>query len=560
MLTTDKFIRSYTPFFEANAVPFQFAQVLKNSLVVLDEFDSTKERLLEKSIDDALKVKVDLLNLFKAIYRNLHKIADLPSELQEIMTEEQSVEFNRLETRSDTLLSRFGLNYLYKTLDRNETENFLIHAPQRTLISSGKNWHSHFNEQTNSVDLGVEMKDDLKFQPMLYQVVSFIRQFTKFVIYCGRKYQNKRAQNADYHQDSINLREACYSIYDAWTFEPNQINVLLSLGLDGKPNHQHNNKKSIPKSEHRFQDYGLSLFSFTNAERHDLRTDINASFFAITPEHYLLDILDKVNVLGLSATADVPSVLDNYDLGYLHEKLGKSFMDGRQYLTEATQAEFNYDARYTENGIEVVAQVVSRVLHFKEMLKKFISDQEIKQHESLIEQLENELQKVVNKIKVADDRDTFKQQNYFKERYFNLFSSFIAFLTDQNLTSFLGLQTLLPKHNNPTMSFEFVTQTFTALCEILAIPEPKRPQLMIIAKFKKQDAISEEVESALELPSQSETRVYLLSAYKALGIGQNLQHRLGDFEKNRVRSIRISDSDFKDSRNETVDLAGMYLG
>ncbi|EGF34387.1 hypothetical protein AAULR_10920, partial [Lacticaseibacillus rhamnosus MTCC 5462] len=68
------FIKGYTPFFEKSSKSFQFSPILSNSLVVLDEFDSTKKQILDNSIEDALKVQVDLLPLFDALYEGLSKI------------------------------------------------------------------------------------------------------------------------------------------------------------------------------------------------------------------------------------------------------------------------------------------------------------------------------------------------------------------------------------------------------------------------------------------------------------------------------------------------------
>ncbi|EGF34381.1 hypothetical protein AAULR_10940, partial [Lacticaseibacillus rhamnosus MTCC 5462] len=48
---------------------------------------------------------------------------------------------------------------------------------------------------------------------------------------------------------------------------------------------------------------------------------------------------------------------------------------------------------------------------------------------------------------------------------------------------------------------------------------------------RKSGSIEEQLENALSLPSNQNKRVYILSAYQTIGIGQNLQHQMNEFER-----------------------------
>ena len=139
-MTTDKFIRSYTPFFKQNGVPFQFSEALKDSLVVLDEFDSTKKQLWNKSLKETLDLKVDLLSLFRAIHQALDwKNKQIPVALQEILEHQTSLaELLKIADKYDR---DYKLSYLYKKKEIQQNDNYLIHLPQYTVISTKEDWY-----------------------------------------------------------------------------------------------------------------------------------------------------------------------------------------------------------------------------------------------------------------------------------------------------------------------------------------------------------------------------------------------------------------------------------
>ena len=126
------------------------------------------------------------------------------------------------------------------------------------------------------------------------------------------------------------------------------------------------------------------------------------------------------------------------------------------------------------------------------------------------------------------------------------------------MTSFLGLQTLLPG-NRAEMSQQYLEQVFKQLCGLLITDSTTTPQLQIISSTNS-EAIDDQIKTALALPSEQETRVYLLSSYRTLGTGQNLQHKRGGFETKLVKSVAHGQPNKTDPRFDSVDLAGIYLG
>ena len=139
----------------------------------------------------------------------------------------------------------------------------------------------------------------------------------------------------------------------------------------------------------------------------------------MTPENYLLDIVSKANVLGLSATAKVPTVLDNYDLDYLTEKLGAAFIDGRPLLTSATKAEFDYAHRYQQSGVTVTAELASIQETIGQTLANRLAAMGLPaihdaQQREIIARLDSHLVETVRTIKNETASSSLDSQAYYK--------------------------------------------------------------------------------------------------------------------------------------------------
>lgn len=561
LCTTDKFIRSYTPFFKRKGQPFLYSKLVKESLVVFDEFDGTKKKIWDKSIEDSLKAKSDLIVLFSSIYKSIDVIEkNIPEELKKIICKQNGYE--SLAANAKRLNRQFRLSYLYKVekdADETSTKNYVIHTPVDTLISKNKQWCSHFDEKSNRVFVNHIKNDDLKFRKMLRQVALFIKKFNRLIFYASTEYMSLRNSRRKMTDSAMNQVDAYFSIYDALGLENKQIEMLMNIevGYSGSGQAIKNDRQI--DSYHEFQKRGLVLNWFIDSEKHDLQTKFNAVYFNITAENYMLSLISKCLVLGLSATARIPTVLDNYDLEYLEEKLGDNLLDGRNFLTSKTLEEFDYSKRYKEKNIQVKTIVVGIKKSIRDLIegnKELLGSSKI--NEKTICRLDSLIEKEINKINVSNGRDIEKEHEFFKERYIALFDSFLHFIIDPQMTSFLGLQFKLPDKSSE-MSKELIEKVFEELKNQLINNNDDKDKLKLCIIATQNGGIEKQIDYFKELMSKG-YRVYLLSAYLSIGVGQNLQHEITKNEKKFSKNIASKFSEITDSRNNEIDLAGMYLG
>ncbi|WP_318766008.1 hypothetical protein [Lactiplantibacillus carotarum] len=559
ILSTDKWIRSYQDFFKPGGVSFLFSPIIKDALVVFDEYDTTKQRLWNKAIDEALKVQVDLLPLFNALYSGLSQVeAHAPGNLRALLMSNQ--ELANLLRGANELATDFRLDFLYKVIGTSTVSNYVIHTPLDTIISASRAWNSDFNAKAKIVEVSRTGQDELHFNWMLWRLSGFIRRVNRFIFMIAKRYMDQRNASGRFGTRVISLADSVRSIYHAFGLETNQIEVLLQLATSDnqklkKPRHA----KQVLNQHREFQKRGMDLFWFNDSDQHDFQTEINAAFFSITPEHYLLSLLQRCHVWGLSATAMFPTVIDNYDHAYIREKIGDYLIDGRTLLTDHTIAQFDFTRRYQERNIEVEADIVGLSTSIEATLKALVSS-DLTIDWKAIRQLDDQLQRTVKEISQSEVSNSKHQQAYFKERYLALFESFIRFMLRPTASLFVGLQAKLPD-NSREMSQELIKHVFTTLRTALADPN-QAVELQIVATSKDQNGerVEDQLKRILDFSHDSNRRVYLLSAYLTIGVGQNLQHLLSGVDQKDTVSIANGDEPVQDQRRFTKDADGMYLG
>ncbi|WP_125768455.1 hypothetical protein [Companilactobacillus furfuricola] len=564
LCTTAKFISSYKPFFKSKGSTIMFNNLLNKSLIVFDEFDATKKQYLEKTIDDALKISTDLIVLFNSIHEAFEKLqqGNIPKTLRIMLEKHPS--FSKLSKVEMQLLDEYHLSYLHKVEtpeNKNQKQSFLMHGPTATLVSGNQKFYSHEDNEKNQVIIDHDPKDDLHFIQMLYRVSGFIRKFNRMIIQIADEYRSKRNHHNNPLDTEINQIDACFTVYDALGFEKQQAEMLMNIETEVQRYHKNKDKrKTKPNVVYPFQSIGLFLFFFEDSEQHEFKTRINAAFLNTTAENFLLSLTEKAMVLGLSATAFIPTVLDNYDLKYLKSKLDDRLIDGKKYLTDETIAEFNLNKRYEENGIKVQSKFIDAdgnniTTTVKELIEagEFIEFDQV--DKSKIAELDSLIAERINMI--ASNKSKKDNPEYYKNRYVSLFESFIYFINRPDLISFLGLQSKLPD-NFDEMSRELVEQGFDLLVDAFAKNSADKLELRIIAK-NKDYLVEDQIKDALKLPEQGK-RVYLLSAYQSIGVGQNLQHDFCQIDEPYAVNIAPDNASDKDPRNVQMDLSGIYLG
>ncbi|WP_202814017.1 hypothetical protein [Levilactobacillus acidifarinae] len=570
ILTSAKLISTYLDFFTRRSLPVSQSQCLGNALVVIDEIDNLKTAALDKIIDDAQQFPVDFLPFFKEIFVGVNNPQKKRSaNILKILRRNHKLSF--LKHQVNFLAQVYELEEDYKTVGFHVTNNFIFTLSNLTGTSNGP-WWSYQDKSAQQVKLYTAKApkgDHLHFYRMLRQMGHFQLMLTQLINDWANQYQKEINQERQDLDNQLSLDDAILTICDCLGFSAESKHLVLSLHqrlgyLHGRPLAQ----AQDDKYGRYLQRTGLQLFSMTDSDAHLNRTALGAVFIQETPEKFLLKLAQRGMVLGMSATVDLETVLGNFDFGFLREQLGVHFIDGTKDLSLETRRQFDVTQRCRQQKTTVkILPVVSEFGDFEDggcmrrlIHKRVPNANQLFQKDDTVQQLEDIVQQLMCDVQRGNSGD------YYQNRYLNLFDSFICFLIQPKMPTFLGLQSVLPKAQDTPheeqMSETTIQQVFELLTSILCSQEKETPQLRIIKKSKlpNKKTVETQISEALRLPEKMKTRVYLLSAYQTLGVGQNLVHTIGNLEVNWAINIAPQNADLKDPRQQRIDISGIYYG
>ncbi|HIW72529.1 MAG TPA: hypothetical protein H9875_07890 [Candidatus Levilactobacillus faecigallinarum] len=573
ILTSAKLISTYLDFFTGKSLPVSRKQCLGNALIVIDEIDNLKPIILDKIIDDAQRFPIDFLPFFKEVYAGVnHPQKKRPVGILKILRKDHQL--STLKHLINNLAQEYELEEDYKTVNIQTTNNFIFTLDNITETTHGP-WWSRQDKEKQQVTIYTgksPQENNLHFYRMLRRMGHFQMTLARLINDWAMQYQQKVNRQRQALDNQFSLNDAILTICDCLGFSTESKQLMMALHQ--RLGHLHGKPLNLPKGQYGqyLQRTGLQLFSMTDGDAHLNRTSLGAVFIQETPEKFLLKLAQRGPVLGVSATVDVETVLGNFDFNFLREQLGDHLLDGNQDLSATTRQQFDVSQRCRQQGISVKilpviseygdvedGQCMRRLI--RKRLPDFSEQSVLNPH---LRQLEDIVRQLTCDIRRVNDND--QSCSYYQNRYLDLFDSFICFLIQPKMPTFLGLQSVSPKSqgepNESQMAATSIGQVFNLLAIILCSQEKNQPQLRLIKK--KQDierqTIEEQINQALMLPEKDETRVYLLSAYQTLGVGQNLVHNIGVLEKKWAINIAPQDAEISDSRHRKIDISGIYYG
>lgn len=161
-MSMDKFFLGNTTIIEPT-YGFYNNDITKNAIIFIDEFDATRDRLLNQIITRGLENHIDYLGLFHRVYASL-KIRDFPAELttasklQQTYLDEHKNAKNPMEIIErfggvfDETYDRFAMQYSFKTEEDGKGDR------SRNFIFNDLQFHSVFEGENAFIDIDTDMK------------------------------------------------------------------------------------------------------------------------------------------------------------------------------------------------------------------------------------------------------------------------------------------------------------------------------------------------------------------------------------------------------------------
>ena len=417
-MSMDKFLSRNTTIVEPSYM-FYNSDVIKDAIIFIDEFDATKETILKKIIENGLHDKVNYIELFKDIYAALH-MDSFPTVLTTPSKERQGGKYSTqslesivsgIKDKADFIFDTYSLQFKHRTSGEVEDlyQNYLFQDHQFHSVLNANNSYitmtSDSKQRINAIGFS-KSKPKLEknnIQVMLGQIRGFISYFQRGVNILAINYMQCKAERRKEGEDVFTMESAIRSVLALFRLSDDSIEYLTAQILMSA----HKLKGDIEPSDFdlSFYENGFRYYAFENDTTHDMQSQIMMYSFQNTPEKTLLRFCEKAKVLGISATATVPSVIGNFDIDYLKDKMQKVFVP----LTDEERARLAEEFSENQSGykdIDIHVDLLGEKGNYSDQSWQLVYDNgELAQH-------------VADEVKRAlpdkDDNNNFNKERYLR--------------------------------------------------------------------------------------------------------------------------------------------------
>lgn len=543
LMSVSKFLKRNSILIDSS-YSFLNSSLIQNAVILVDEFDATKDTIQNELIEKSLAMQEDYILLFRQIYRTLNPddfSSDMRKALDQIERSGERSVFTSLIDESRKIAENYHVRLSIKTKEefQDKSQVFLFNDGSfHTVLKEGAQYiRSTLNEEDNRIDMFFEEKEEffknqkqgknIGLYGLLREINTFLFHFRLFTREWAENYMDIINASRSITSDEMSLENAISSILKRLELTNKQRDLLM-----GETCQMVRKKRDLILEDRCFYQIGMEYYGLEDSDSHHDNTNIKFVKVYDTPEKILLYLAGKATLFGISATAEIDTVIGNYDLGYLKEQLGEDYHSTPEYLKESAKRELEKVWRaYTDGRINVHGEIVSsdiQGLRPEDYCKTFMNS----------EFAHYSFNAIANKTK----------DNYKIFRYCNVLRAMCIFNETEDIQSMLYLGMALPKKNNPDMDEELLEKLFDYSKRSLQNPVNSSICFLKGDDFEKN---KEELQKQLACGE----KIFVMSSYQTIGAGQNLQYKIPEGQK----VIRLGEYSKGDKRFLYKDFDALYL-
>lgn len=311
--TTHKFLEKL---FDLPKRKYLFDSIKENTIIFIDEFDTQKGVILDKFAKDAAKRSIDTFEFLKAIHTGL--------DISSIKRYDNHKELLGFKEDLKIFYNKYNLEYNIKfdTLDEQQyflkdTANSIVNTNRSFKFITEKN--SMMNYISSSKKL---LNDEINFKVLHKEAEKLINRFLGLVRVTAQEYSINR---------KIDLSDAIYTFLNEFlTITDIQKYTILERIL--KEKNKSFKKKYFQNNLEKSYTNLYNLMTIKNDTNHDTQSRFYNYTLENTPETFLYYLVEKFFVAGISATATIPTKINNFDLDFLRDKIINITEEEKQQL------------------------------------------------------------------------------------------------------------------------------------------------------------------------------------------------------------------------------------
>lgn len=554
IMTMDKFLTNYDSIIGPSG-KFLQSDLLDDSVIMIDEFDATKERILNQIIQRAVKIDVEYLTLFKTLYYNLNT-REFSQISTDYLTEGLKKWQENLKERSAQIFDEYYLYYDYVSEERNtDMNNFMFHDGDfiTEYVNEARFTRGIVDKEKKQVTITFSKSEakeaneveEISILSLMNGIFRFLTQVQKYAQTAAGRLVSAENGRRLHLETEMQFEDALHTIYHEMGLAQSQkelmMQELITRASSEKVSRRWDNVSQFYHS-------GFQLFEFADGDRHVHDTEIKYLRIQDIPEKIILHLANKACVVGFSATATIPSVLANYDLDYLKNKLGKAYKEGNDLLSQETIQKIDtFDKNYSEskaNTKVIPFNVTLEQKSIKQRLEIILQNSPLSDWKKVIKNWAIEIKA---KAYQSDEGEKGKKREDVVNKYLDMIHLYDNYLKTGEIYSLLALNMAFPRKEYAPFDLEFLEETFATL--------KKAHQADASMIVLKSENFEKSKSAILKKLSQGE-RVLVMSTYQTIGAGQNLQYAV----PKKVSVVDLPPFHPIENKADEKDFDALYLG
>lgn len=533
-LTTAKFANPIDAFFRMPYFLYKDS-MSENSVTFIDEFDATKNTLLNQIIEQGLKNQIDTLKLFLNIHYSLKELMLPKSMLKLADFTAQEIEKGDWKSPEDIiLLNKQKFNEIYekheislaiKSKDFDSNKAFLFNDGRSFTVFndlSKKFLYLAKDEENNVLKLIAEKNKNLaleKFKNLVNDLNYSIQHFVKGITYLAKNYREVKNQNREKTSTEYTFEESVLSIMSIFNISDEfkdfmfQEVINFNNGLKSKHLGSDNNLNE----ENSFMRKGFEFNEIEDNTYHDMQSKFHAFKFNTTPEDIMIKLSENSRVIGVSATATLNTVIGN-----------SYYENSKEDLNRITISFKESQKIYDDNNIKIHVNLVDNIEGF-----------------AFIDKAKKLAETIFSKIELKEKyfEEIEKDENpYYKFLKMKLGLVYKEVGLKNEIKSFLAFLNFHPKKK--------ANVTDSELNEMFQdIANDSNFEFINFSIVKSED-FEYHISHSKQKLSQGE-RIFWISTYQTVGSGKNIQYKIPDVVIDNICLI--------DNERKEKDFDGIFL-
>lgn len=537
------FVTTMAKFFTGNSTIIQKHysfidnQIIKNAIVFIDEFDTTKSDLDEQYNKAAVENTENLIEIFNNIAAAFEKDR-FPGELKSYW---QKQKYNPEYFRKDALKIQekyFVDSKIYKTNPATCGKDKIIfysNNDSRTVCNKMRPYGTVSNDYIYINLKHKKDNEDISIESMLDTLIRYLKRFETFIHFTA---QNLSKQNKTLFENEL------ISLLNLFQLGKSETRILKE-NICRKNLYKLDNDNLITERDFSYYFRGFNTVILEDLEQNKYQTDFIYNKKNSTAEVFMIKLAQKANVIGMSATANLQT-LEHYNLSYIKLKLNNDFhhlsdLEHQQILNHVKKIH----EEYKNQNIKIIPTILKNI-----SMNKY-SDKEIEAKNILNglfndKELSNNLYLDIKNNCMESDVDYYKVAFYL-----NVITAIYNFCKDDNSKLWFIMSTPIIQNK---YNINIIYKALEIITNQLKKPEIKKENLIFISGSK--DFESKRKTYLSELKKGKKILVFM--AYKSAQAGVNLQYENPVQCKSTVQ-IFSSEYSKNDSRFAMKDADGLVL-